>query len=88
MSVLAADKGGLVHVAKRHHHGKWGGGVGQCDHARHVSEGSVEAKLAAERHAVGGTGWEFVRGQKDADRDGQVQSGTAFADALREPDSL
>ena len=55
------------------------GGIGQGDHARHMAQRPVQPEFTAEGEPVGTARRKLARRHEDADRDGQVEPGTAFA---------
>ena len=79
--VGATDQSGLTDIAQRHHQAQEGCRIGQGDHARDVPERAIQPELAAEGEALGAVTAQLARGDEEAHRDGEVETGATFAHA-------
>jgi hypothetical protein len=83
VGLLAAHERRLAQVAQRDDEPGRHRGVGQGDHARDVTQRTVEAQLAAERQPFGAGGTDLAGGDEKASSDREVETGAPFADARR-----
>ncbi len=83
MDRTSADERGLVDVAQRHDQAEGRGGVGQRDHARHVTQRTIEPELPAEGEALRARRTQLTGGDEEPHGDREIESGAAFSQPRR-----